>query len=156
MTTNTPTDHLSAALTEVQAQMGRVDTKANMLLAGSLTAASVGVAIIAKTRLNGPATIAAVATVTAIAAAVVVLITAVRPALRGNHGFVRWAAAPTASALLAELNTTDREHAAYQAHTLLTDSRSVHRKYRLVRAATDFMRAALTLAVLTAVLAVTC
>ncbi|WP_328466732.1 DUF5706 domain-containing protein [Actinoplanes sp. NBC_00393] len=146
----TTTDHLTTAITDVNAQMGRIDTKAAMLLAGSLTAASVGVAIIAKVPLTGPATTTAVLTVATICAAVILLMTAVRPALRGNHGFVRWAAAPTISALLTEFEQTDREHAAYQAHQLISLSRSVQRKYRLIRLATDLMRGAVVLAVLTA------
>lgn len=90
----TTTDHLTTAITDVNAQMGRIDTKAAMLLAGSLTAASVGVAIIAKVPLTGPATTTAVLTVATICAAVILLMTAVRPALRGNHGFVRWPQRP--------------------------------------------------------------
>jgi alpha-beta hydrolase superfamily lysophospholipase len=151
----TTADHLTDALTEVQAQMGRVDTKASMLLAGGLTAVSVGAAITAKSTLTGPATVAAIATLATLAVAATLLITAVRPSLRGNHGFVRWAATATPTDLLNELSHTDREHAAYNAQRLLSLSRSVQRKYLLVRLATDLMRAALVLAVLTALLAVT-
>lgn len=154
-TTDTPTSNLTDALAEVQAQMGRVDTKASMLLAGSLTAVSVGIAVTAKVTLSTPAATAAVVTLATLAVAATLLITAVRPNLHGNHGFVRWAAAATPSALLADLAHSDREHTAYQAQRLLSLSRSVHRKYLLVRLATDLMRAALLLAVLTAILAVT-
>jgi hypothetical protein len=41
---------------------------------------------------------------------------------------------------------------AYQAHRLLSLSRSVRRKYRLVRLASDLLRVALLLAVLTIIL----
>ncbi|MEV6601966.1 Pycsar system effector family protein [Actinoplanes sp. NPDC051346] len=144
---------LTEALCDVNAQMGRVDTKASMLLAGALTTVGVGVAVIAKTRFTTPVTTGAVITVAFIAAAVVLLITAVRPALRGNHGFIRWANTPTTTALLTDLAKTDREHAAYHALRLLSLSRSLRRKYLLVRLATDFMRAALATAAITAALA---
>ncbi|MEV6845458.1 Pycsar system effector family protein [Actinoplanes sp. NPDC051411] len=152
MTTN---DNLTKALTEVEAQLSRVDTKASMLLAGSLTAVSLGIALTAKVSLNSVATGSALATVFGLACAAALLITAVRPALGGNHGFVRWAGASTPTELLDDLNKTDRELAGYQAQRLLGLSRSVQRKYRLVRLATDLIRAALVLAVLTALLAVT-
>jgi len=147
-------DLLTDALTEVQAQMGRVDTKASMLLAGSLTALSIGVALVAKTRLPVPVTVGAVVVLALVGATVVLLITAVRPDLRGNHGFVRWATAPTAKALLADLADIDRDSAAHQAHRLLSLSRSVDRKYFLVRLAVDLLRAALAVAALTAALLV--
>jgi hypothetical protein len=148
-------DNLSDALIEVRAQLGRVDTKASMLLAGNLTAVSFGTAVIAKASLNGFATGVAIAALATLAYAAILLITAVRPNLAGNHGFVRWAALTTPSALLDELNHSDREHASYQAQQLLNLSRSVQRKYHHVRVATDLMRVALALAVLTALLAVT-
>lgn len=151
-TTDTTADLLLDAITQTQAEMGRVDTKASMLLLGSLTSVSVGVAVLAKAHLNRPAIAAGILAVTLIAAAVSLLITAVRPALGGNHGFVRWAAAPTVSALLTNFNPTDRDHAAYQAQRLLSLSRSVYRKYRLVRLATDLLRAALLVVVLAVVL----
>ncbi|MCA2219114.1 Pycsar system effector family protein [Jidongwangia harbinensis] len=152
-TPDTTASAVTDALTDTNALLGRVDTKASMLLAGALTTVSVGVAVIAKTRLPGLITAGAILTVALIAAAVLALITAVRPALRGNHSFMRWATAPTPTALLTELDKTDREHAAYQAQRLLSLSRTLHRKYQLVRLATDLMRAALTTATLTAALA---
>jgi hypothetical protein len=144
---------LTDAITDVQTQMGRVDTKTSMLLAGALTSLSVGVALLAKVHLPGPVTAGAVLTVAFIAVAVFLLLTGVRPSLTGNHGFVRSAAAATPAALLGDLNNTDREHAAYYAHRLHTLSRILRRKYRLVRLATDLLRAALLIAGLTAALA---
>jgi hypothetical protein len=144
---------LADATADVQAQMGRVDTKTSMLLAGSLTSLSVGVALLAKVHLPAAVTAGAALTVFLVATAVFLLLTGARPSLTGNHGFVRWAAASTPSALLGDLNTTDREHAAYYAHRLHTLSRILRRKYRLVRLATDLLRVALVTAALTALLA---
>ena len=155
MTTPEPTtpSDLPDAIAAAQAQMTRVDAKASMLLAGALTSVSVGVALIAKTRFATPITIGAVITVALIGVAVAFLITAVRPALGGNHGFIRWANTPSTTALLADFARTDRETAAYHATTLLSLSRSVRRKYLLIRHATDLLRAALVSAALTAALA---
>jgi hypothetical protein len=150
----TTTDAVSAALSDAQTQMGRVDSKASMLLAGSLTSVSVGVALIAKTDVSAITAVSAILTVSTVALAVALLITAVRPTLRGNYGFVRWATAPSATALLNTLEHTDSEHSVEQARQLLCLSRSLYRKYRLVRLATDLLRSALVLAVLTALLTV--
>jgi pycsar effector protein len=144
---------LPTAITDVQAQMGRVDTKASMLLAGSLTALSVGIALLAKADLDPVTTAGAVLILALIGSAVALLLTAVRPALRGNHGFVRWASAPTPGHLTADLTRIGRHHTAHQTQQLHGLARSVDRKYRLVRHAVDLLRIALIVAALTAALA---
>lgn len=144
--------HLTEAITDVQAQMGRVDTKAAMLLAGAIAALSAGIAVIAKAHLSTAATIGAISTLILLGAAVALLFTAVRPALRGNHGFVRFAQTNPAD-LLVDLALTDSGRDLYQANRLHSLSVSVLRKYRVVRAAVDLLRAALVNAALTALLA---
>ena len=139
----------SVALTDVQAQMGRVDTKAAMLLAGALTALAGGTAVLAKAHLPGAATTTGVTCL--IGSAVMLLITAVRPALRGNHGFMRWANATSPAALatdLTQVDTTDYDHTA-----LWNLSRFARRKFQLIRVAVDLIRLALLFAALTGLLA---
>ncbi|GLZ00579.1 Pycsar system effector family protein [Actinoplanes sp. NBRC 103695] len=141
---------ISDAITETSGQIARVDIKASMLLAGALTSVSVSIALLAKTKLPAPVTAGALLTVALIAVAVAVLITAVRPTLGGNHGFMRWASTNSLGEVLSDFSQNDRENAAYLAQRLMALSRMVRHKYRLVQLATDLLRAALLIALLTA------
>jgi hypothetical protein len=145
---------LTAEIADVQAQIGRADTKASMLLAGSLTSVSVGVAVIAKTALPVSVSVGAYLTVALVTVSVTLLLTAIRPALAGNHGFMRWANTPDPTALMNNRAATDREIAVYEAQRLIGLSRMARRKYRLIRLATDLLRASLLVAAITSTLTI--
>jgi len=151
------TDVTTAPIAEVQAQIARVDTKASILFGLSLAALTGGTALCVTAHLHGLAVAAAVLSACLIGAALTLLGAAVRPALGGNHGFVRWASASTAQALFDDLYSAHRgggSHATTheQARNLWLLAQSVHRKYRRVRLAVDLLGAALAGAFLTAIL----
>jgi hypothetical protein len=141
----------TAAIAEVHTQTARVDTKASILFGLSLAALTGGGAILTKVHPSGPAAAAAALTVALIGAALVLLGAAIRPALGGNHGFVRWAAAPT-PAHLKEVLDADATTDVDRVTQLWALSRAVDRKYRRVRLAVDLLGVALAVAALTAVL----
>jgi hypothetical protein len=151
MTTNPVTIVAAEPIAEVQAQINRADTKASILVGLSLAAVTGGAALVSKAHLHGLAVAGAVLTACLIGAALVLLGAAIRPAFRGNHGFVRWAAAPTVDALRDCLtDTTTPDDAVRQLWHL---ARSARRKYQRIRLAVDLLGAALASAALTAVLA---
>ncbi|MFG1609288.1 Pycsar system effector family protein [Actinoplanes sp. NPDC049265] len=147
-----PTGVVADALTDVQNQLARVDTKASMLLAGALSVLAAGAAILAKAHLPVAVVVTAIFALALIGGATALLITAVRPALGGNHGFMRWANAQTFADLNADLRLADKDGANYNAYRLWSLSRSVRRKYQIVRLAVDLLRAALALAAVAALL----
>jgi hypothetical protein len=120
-------------ITDVQTQLGRVDTKASILFGLSLAALTGGTAVAGKAALTGPAVLTAVAAAGAVAVALVLLGSAIRPNLAGSHGFIRWAAAPTRHhlrlTLLADQHHPDVDRVAH----LLVLSRLAVRKYRRVQ-----------------------
>lgn len=137
---------------EVQAQIGRADTKASILTGLSLAALTGGAAIASKTHLYGFALAAAVLGVGLIGAALVLLGLAVRPNLGGNFGFVRWAAPPDAETLHQQLQDrpcVDDEQKQSAQHLWLL-ARSARRKYERIRRAVDLLGAALVCAAVTA------
>src|SRR5688500_13396149 len=82
---------LDAEMGAVRAQEPRADAKATSLLtlcSGLLVA---GLALLVAGRLSGVAAVFGWTAAGLIAAAVVLLTAALRPNLRGNFGFVRWA-----------------------------------------------------------------
>ena len=141
-------------ITYTQAQIGRADTKASILTGLALAALTGGTALASKAHLHGIAVAGAVLTACLIAVALVLLGAAIRPALGGNHGFVRWANTPTATDLCQDLTKvmywTDEQKAC--AEQLWSLARSTQRKYRLIRLAVDLLGAALAGAFLTAIL----
>ncbi|MEU4218266.1 Pycsar system effector family protein [Actinoplanes sp. NPDC026623] len=151
----TAPDPSTTALTDVQTQMSRVDIKASILFGLSLGALTGTAAVISKTHLPGPAVIGAAVTVALIGAALALLGAAIRPALAGNHGFVRWAAAPSPADLADDLHTASTEADTDRAAQLWGLSRAVHRKYRRVRLAVDLLGLALGSAALTVLLTAT-
>jgi hypothetical protein len=136
-------------LADVQAQIARVDTKASILTGLALAALTGGTALAGKAHLHGVALAAAVVTALLVGAALTLLGAAIRPALGGNYGFVRWAA-PTASDLFDDLSTID--HAEAQVYQLWMLSWTVRRKYRRVRLAVDLLGCALATTAITAIL----
>ncbi|KUL34160.1 Pycsar system effector family protein [Actinoplanes awajinensis] len=145
------------ALAEVQAQISRVDTKASILTGLALGALTGGAALASKAHLHGFSLVTAVATAALIGAAIVLLGVAIRPALGGNYGFMRWASAPSARALggdwTLQTHTADSPARtdADVTHLWLL-ARSTRRKYQRVRLAVDLLGAALGCAALTAFL----
>ena len=150
--TSTVTD----AIAEVQAQVGRADTKASILAGLSLAVLTGGTALITKVHLHGAALAAAVLTAALVGGALVLLGTAIRPCLRGNYGFVHWAATPV-DRLRDELTAADTpwervERQIDQLHYLRLLSLSTQYKYRRIRTAVDLLGAALATAAITAIL----
>lgn len=147
-------DVLTNALTDVQTQIARVDSKASILFSFALAGLTGGGAIVAKGALPPAATVTAIVAGLLIVTASVLLGSAIRPALGGRHGFIRWSAAPDVDHLVADLQalSTDGHHAAGRLWDL---SRSVRRKYARVRLAVDLLGAAFAVVILTAVLAFT-
>ncbi|MFG1608354.1 Pycsar system effector family protein [Actinoplanes sp. NPDC049265] len=143
------TDYFTTEIADVQAQLGRADTKGSILTGLSLAALTGGAAILAKVHLHGFAVAGAVLAACLIGAALVLLGLAIRPALGGNHGFVRWATPPTATALrraLRESGTSYEE----RVEALWVLARSAQRKYQRIRAAVDLLGAALAATAITA------
>jgi Family of unknown function (DUF5706) len=149
MTTTAATD----AIVEVQAQISRADTKASILTGLALAALTGGTALATKTHPHGAALVAAVLTAALIGAALVLLGLAIRPDLRGNHGFVRWAATTSDTDLYSELaHDYPSDQQAEQLSTLALLSRSAYRKYTRIRRAVDLLGAALAAAAVTVLL----
>ena len=147
--------HFTDEFTEVQTQLSRADTKASILTGLSLAALTGGTALAAKAHLHGLAVAAAVLTAMLISAALVLLGLAIRPALRGDYGFVRWAATPDHDALRRQLSdlpsiSDERDDCARQLWQL---AQSARRKYQRIRRAIDLLGLALVCAALTAALA---
>lgn len=143
-------------ITYVQGQISRADTKASILTGLSLAALTGGAALVSKAPLHGAAVVTAVMAATWVFVALAQLGLAIRPDLRGNHGFVRWAATPDAKALKYQLEVTDRSSVTDEqldcARQLWTLARSADLKYRRIRFAVDLLGAALATAGLTAIL----
>ncbi|WP_433228908.1 Pycsar system effector family protein [Micromonospora sp. CA-248260] len=139
-------------ITEVRAELARADTKASTLMAVAGAAVTVGVAILARTDLPGPALAAGVTTVALVGTAVGLLAGAVRPCLGGGHGLVHYAAAAPGD-LITEATAPPLSAAAERAHHLVWLSRTAVRKYRRVRTAVDLLLAGLVGTALTALLA---
>ncbi|GAA2875517.1 hypothetical protein GCM10010517_36430 [Streptosporangium fragile] len=132
----------------VRAELARADTKAATLLSLAGTATSVvgALAALGATRLPGPAQTAVWVGAGLLAAAVAVLLWAVRPALaRPGAGF-GWAVyAYSTPDALAATTPTDRGH--HQRAELIGLSCLARAKYRRIRLAVDLMFAALTVLV---------
>lgn len=147
----TSADLAGEAITDVQAQLGRVDTKASILFGLTLATLTGCFAVGTKLHWHGIAAAAAVVTACLVGAALVMLGTAIRPALAGNYGFMRWATAPTAKALRNQLLNTEPQQARVEQLWLM--ARTVQRKYRRVARAVDLLGAALVSAAMTAIFA---
>ncbi|MFI1995716.1 Pycsar system effector family protein [Actinoplanes sp. NPDC020271] len=150
---------IDQAFTEVQAQISRVDTKASILTGLALGGLTGGAALVSKAHLHGIALATAVMTAVLTGAAIALLGAAIRPALGGNYGFMRWAFAPTDEALYWDLRIKGYENKARIRDRLDDDiaslrhlARSARRKYQRVRLAVDLLGAALGCAALTAFL----
>lgn len=139
----------------VQGLISRADTKASILTGLSLAALTGGAALASKAHLHGFAAASAVLTACLIAGALVLLGWAIRPDLRGNHGFVVWAAMPDADALhqhLAYGRMTVAEEQHDCAVQLWTLARTAEAKYLRIRLAVDLLGATLVSAFITATL----
>ncbi|KUL34697.1 Pycsar system effector family protein [Actinoplanes awajinensis] len=148
---------IGPATAEVNAQISRVDTKASILTGLALAALTGGAALVGKAHLHGFSMVTAVVTAALIGTAIVLLGVAIRPALGGNYGFMRWASAPSAEALhehlVTQVPTLDpAAHDGEEAAHLWLLARSARRKYLRVRLAVDLLGAALGCAALTAFL----
>lgn len=142
-------------MSDVRAELVRVDSKASTLMAVAGVAVTVGVATLARADLPGPALAAGVVTVALVAAAVGLLACAVRPSLNGGYGMVRYATT-TPGDLMTEATADPLTVAAELAHSLGWLSRTGVRKYRWVRTAVDLLLAGLTGTAVTALLAAIC
>lgn len=145
-------DWFTDRITEVRAELARADSKASTLMAVAGAAVTVGVAILARTDLPGPALAAGVVTVVLVGTAVGLLAGAVRPCLGGGQGLVRYATALPGD-LMTEATASPLTTAGERAHHLVWLSRTAVRKYRRVRASVDLLLAALVGTAATAALA---
>ncbi|MEV4772138.1 Pycsar system effector family protein [Micromonospora humida] len=139
-------------ITEVRTELARADSKASTLMAVAGAAVTVGVAILARTDLPGPALAAGVTTVALVGTAVGLLAGAVRPRLGGGHGLVRYAATAPGD-LMTEATAPPLTAAAERAHHLVWLSRTAVRKYQRVRTAVDLLLAGMAGTAFTAALA---
>ncbi|WP_127501206.1 Pycsar system effector family protein [Actinoplanes solisilvae] len=148
---NTAADSTAQPMADVQAQIARVDTKASILFGFALAALTGGTVIVSKAHLHGPSAVSAAIAADMLCVALVLLGLAIRPNLNGNHGFLRWAAAPDASKLHTDLHAVSdvQERVAH----LYAMARSARTKYQRVRLAVDSLGVALAFALLTAILA---
>ena len=144
---------LDAELADVRAELLRVDTKANSLLALAGVLLGGAVAVLGGSR-NLPTAATAVAwtAVALVAAAVVLLAAAVRPRLDGDFSFVRWARYSGGQQLLDDLTGAGRtgDPLTDRADSLRWLSRALLGKYRSVRRAVSLLVAGLAVAALAA------
>ncbi|MFY1589017.1 Pycsar system effector family protein [Micromonospora sp. WMMD734] len=142
-------DPLTQAITDVRAELARVDGKGFALLALAGTALSAGLAVVGTGQLHGPARTAAVVAGLLILASVAALADAIRPRLTGRYGFMAWAAAGTLDEVLAHFAAGGTER---QAHELRALSRSVRGKYRRIQLGLALLGGGLVAAIVTAYL----
>lgn len=142
-----------AEIAAVEAQLGRIDAKAGLLLGLSGAGATAGPVVIPGAHLTVPAAPAAWLAVAALATAAALLALAVRPALTvasgTPSGFLRYASQAPAVVLaeLADPDAPDR----LAAH--LVDLAAIAaRKYRRIRLAVDVMLVGIGSAALAALL----
>lgn len=146
---------VSQELTGVRAELVRADQKAAALLglAGTATSVAIAVAALGSARLPGAARFALWVGVVVLAAAVVVLLLAVRPALPRRGRGVGWVLhANVSPADVAEVPVADAERA--RVAELVYLSRLTRGKFGRIRAAVDLLLAALLVLLLTVGLAV--
>lgn len=144
---DTAQERIAATVASLQADLGRSDTKASLLLA--LAGAALVALASAAPDLHPTVPTAVIASLgtAAMLAATVILLCAVRPHLGGN-GWTGW----------PRLNADqlrDQLTAGYQVEHLRFMAALATRKFRLIRAAVDCMLAGLGLLVLAAVLVAT-
>lgn len=145
---------LDGELATVRAELLRVDTKANSLLALAGVLLGGAVAVLGGSRtLPGPAAAVAWTAVALIAAAVVLLAGAVRPNLGGDFGFVRWSRAGTAQQVLDGLADNHAEPLTSAAGQLRWLSCALLAKYTAVRRAVTLLTAGLGVAAVAATVA---
>ncbi len=150
------TDLTQQPIADVQAQIGRVDTKASILAALTLGALTGGAAVADKADLHGLAAGSAVFAGAFLAAALLWLGAAIWPSLGGRHGFAAWAATGSPRALneLLAAAALDDDACAQAAHLRLLSQIAV-RKFRWVQVAMCLAAASTIPAAITAVLALT-
>lgn len=154
MTTQAPVDvaDIRAEITAVEAQLGRIDAKAGLLLGLSGAGATAGPVVIPAAHLTMPAAPVAWFAVAALAVAAALLALAVRPNLTTASGtpsgFLRYVGQSPA-VVLAELAdpTTDR-----LAGHLVDLAEITCTKYRRIRLAVDAMLTGIGAAALAALL----
>ncbi|MER7126714.1 Pycsar system effector family protein [Micrococcus luteus] len=142
-----------AEIAAVRVELGRADGKAATLagLVGTAVSVAVGLAAIGAVYLPGLVKVVAWITVLLLAAALGLLLLAIRPALARPGDGVGWAAhADSSPAVLATTPAVD--HARAQHAELVHLSRLAAVKYRRIRIAVDLLLAALAVALLAAVL----
>lgn len=138
-------------LGKARAELLRVDTKANTLLALAGVLLGGGLAALAGAdHLSVAVTVTAWTGAVLLGGAVILLGAAVRPDLRGSHGFVRWAHRD-APDLLTDLDGRDPLHTGAQ--ELHAFSRLLLHKYTLIRRSVTLIVAGLVVAAVAAALA---
>lgn len=140
---------LNTEAATVRAELGRVDTKAGLLLGLASAALSGGLAVLGTGWLSGPAEAAGWVTVGLVAAGVLLLGASVWPRLGGGYGPMLWAAAADADDLVRVMARTARQH---RAHELRQASQAVRGKYRQIQLAMAALGLALVTAIVTAAL----
>jgi Family of unknown function (DUF5706) len=146
---------LTRELAAVRGELARMDAKTNTLLAVCGLLLGGGITFLAaRTSLSLATTAAAGVAAALVAVALERLLLTVRPNLRGDHGFMRWAAASNGHEVLDELSiraVDDDLRRADELHRLAVLLRG---KYTAVRRAAFLLIAGIDAAAVTAVLAV--
>ncbi|WP_407287702.1 Pycsar system effector family protein [Streptomyces sp. BP-8] len=137
-------DRIVATMTALQADLARSEGKASLLLALSGAALVALVSAAGGLRLTVPAAVAGALGTAALLAATALLLLAVRPDL-GGSGWTSWSR-------LSVGQLRERLASGYQVDHLRFMAALAARKFRLIRAAVDFLLAGLGLLALTAVL----
>ncbi|WP_198154173.1 Pycsar system effector family protein [Catenuloplanes japonicus] len=140
--TKTLDEHAAAAAAEAREHHGRADAKSSTLLAMAGTALTLGLTVLARTDLPRAAAVCGWVTLVVIGVATWLLILAIRPDLRGNHGIVRYAAARSRAEVLDAL-TAEADQPGGAVDVLRAASRTAVRKYRRQRLAVDLLTAGL-------------
>ncbi len=149
-----PSAALTAEITAVEAHLGRIDTKAGLLLGLTGAAATAVPVLTAGAHLPTLGIFAAMSAVCTFTAAATLLALAIRPRLvmrsRRPHGFMRWAGG-TINEILADVGAGQFPGA--QAARLADLSAAAVGKYRQIRIAVDLALAGLGWVVVTALTA---
>ena len=149
-----PSAALAAEITAVEAHLGRIDTKAGLLLGLTGAAATAVPVLTAGAHLPTLGTFAAMSADCTFVAAATLLALAIRPRLvmrsRRPHGFMRWAGA-TINEILFDVDNA--QYPRGQAARLADLSAAAVGKYRQIRIAVDLALAGLGWVAVTALTA---
>lgn len=146
---STHIEDLTAEIAAVEAHLARSDTKAALLLGLAGAGATAGPAVLTAVHLPLAGAVAAWVAVAGFVAAAAVLTVVVRPWLKGDYRFIRYAQTSVADVPSAVASTRSPR---YLAARLVSLSMVVLSRYRRIRLAVDLILASLAASAVSALL----